>query len=82
MDFNKGDCTEVVSSLRTQYGYYGELHLIGNKVVMDTSNGEYGPVVFSLQLLLDAINRHGDKAQFNSALEDSECLYDDDDEWR
>lgn len=52
--------TEVIK-VECNYGRPGILSLIDNNVVFDTSDDEYGPVIFDIKILEDKIKEHKEK---------------------
>lgn len=57
---NENKCTEVVKE-EVKYGRSGYLKINKNKIIFDTSDGEYGPIEFDLQHLENMIKEHKDK---------------------
>lgn len=57
-----GDKETMVIEEDVQWSRVGYLQLVGDKVVFDTSCGEYGPLIFDLQILIDAIKTHTDES--------------------
>lgn len=54
--------TQVVST-KCKWGREGYLEIVGNEVIFDTSDDEYGPVFIDLQLLEDKIKEHKEKLE-------------------
>jgi|LakMenEpi03Aug12_release.lakeMendotaPanAssembly.Ray.scaffolds.fasta_scaffold2629606_1 hypothetical protein len=40
------------------WGRTGKLFFLNNQVYFDTSDGEYGPVIFDVKLLIQAFKKH------------------------
>ena len=47
-----------VINVEVQYGRHAILEIIEDIVIFDTSGGEYGPYMFSLQYLEDYIDKY------------------------
>ena len=56
----------IVIKKEAQWGRVAYLKLTNNKVVFDDSNGEYGPVEFSLEQLEEALLIHKAKCIQNT----------------
>lgn len=52
--------TKVISQ-EVEWSRTGFLNFKNNKVVLDTSNGEYGPLEFDLNLLEEKLKEHKEK---------------------
>jgi hypothetical protein len=52
--------TEVINE-KVAYGRTGILNFIGNEVLFDTSDGEYGPLIISIKLLEEKLKEHKEK---------------------
>jgi hypothetical protein len=52
--------TRVINA-KARWGRPAYLELYGNKVIFDDSDGEYGPIEFSLSVLEEAILTHKQK---------------------
>jgi len=53
--------THVITSVidtEVKWGRSGKMSLVDDKVIFDTSDSEYGPVVFDLQILTSALEKH------------------------
>jgi len=53
--------THVITSVvdtEVKWGRSGKMLLVDDKVVFDTSDSEYGPVVIDLQILTSALEKH------------------------
>jgi hypothetical protein len=48
----------IVIEKEVNYNRLGILKFENNKVIFDTSDGEYGPVTFNLELLYEKIKEH------------------------
>lgn len=48
----------VVHKCEAKWGRPAYLKLVSNKVVFDTSDEEYGPIEFNIELLVEALNKH------------------------
>lgn len=51
----------LVIKKEVNYDRTGYLRIVGNKVIFDCSDEEYGPVKFSLELLEEKIKEHKKK---------------------
>lgn len=59
--------TEVIKK-DAQWNRSAYINLIGDKVVFDCSDGEYGPIEFDLDSLEKAIEKHKQKENHNTWL--------------
>jgi len=51
----------IIIEKEVNYGRFGILKIENNKVIFDTSDGEYGPVTFNLELLELKLKEHRKK---------------------
>lgn len=51
----------IVIEKTVKWGRGGYIEIFGDEVVFDTSDDEYGPVYFSLELLESKIKEHKEK---------------------
>lgn len=59
--------TEVLKA-DAQWSRNAYLNIVGEKVVFDCSDGEYGPIEFDLSTLEQAIQKHKEKDNHNNWL--------------
>jgi len=52
------DKSTIVFTGEANYSRSAYIKLEGNKVIFDCSDEEYGPIVFDIELLKDALNKH------------------------
>lgn len=52
------DESTIVFTGEANYNRSAYIKLEGNKVIFDCSDEEYGPIVFDIELLKDALNKH------------------------
>ncbi len=55
-----------VINKEVNYDRTGYMTLVDNNVVFDTSDEEYGPVIFSIEVLEKAIDEHNLKRNHNN----------------
>ena len=53
----------TVQTVEAKYGRSGYIRLVDDKVVFDTSDEEYGPCEFDLEILEKAIKQHKNESR-------------------
>ena len=57
-EFFENKKVTVVNNCEAKYGRTAYLSIVGDEVIFDNSQDEYGPIILDLQLLKDKIVEH------------------------